>query len=155
MEFYIFCLKSGVVRIVRDHELAVVTEELSIGGTLAVPEGLSTAAIDVTADGAEIAAAVTLAEDAELVFPEGENGMGVLKVASLALSESGVVRIVVPNPDSLRHQKVKLVDCDDVTGSLSGWRGSVPGYPCGAALSLESDGIYAELINPRTLLFVR
>ena len=28
MEFYIFCLKSGVVRIVRDHELAVVTEEL-------------------------------------------------------------------------------------------------------------------------------
>ncbi len=137
------------------HDPAVVTEELSIGGTLAVPEGLSAAAIEVTAAGAEIAAPMTLTGVAELSFTQDGNGFNTLKVTSLVLSDAGVVRLSVTDPKALRHRKVKLVDCAAVTGLLDHWRASVTGWIHGAALFLEPDGIYAELLDPGTFIMVQ
>ena len=137
------------------HDPVAVSGALEIGGTLAVPEGLSAAAVEVTAAGAEIAAPMTLTGVAELSFTQDGNGFNTLKVTSLVLSDAGVVRLSVTDPKALRHRKVKLVDCTAVTGSLDHWRASVTGWIHGAALSMEPDGIYAELLDPATILMVR
>jgi hypothetical protein len=137
------------------HDPVVVSEMLSIGGTLTVPEGLSAAAIDVTADGAEIDAAVTLSGAAELSFTQDGEGFTMLKATSLSLSETGVVRLLVTDAKALRHKKLKLVDCAAVTGTLTRWRTSVTGWEHGASLSLEPDGIYAQLLDPGTVIFVK
>jgi hypothetical protein len=137
------------------HDPVAVSGTLEIGGTLAVPEGLSAATVEVTAAGAEIAAPMTLTGVAELSFTQDGNGFNTLKVTSLVLSDAGVVRLSVTDSKALRHRKVKLVDCAAVTGSLDHWRASVAGWIHGAALSMEPDGIYAELLDPATILMVR
>jgi hypothetical protein len=137
------------------HDPVVVSEMLSIGGTLTVPEGLSAAAIDVTADGAEIDAAVTLSGAAELSFTQDGEGFTMLKATSLSLSETGVVRLLVTDAKALRHKKLKLVDCAAVTGTLTRWRTSVTGWEHGASLSLEPDGIYVQLLDPGTVILVK
>ena len=96
---------------------------------------------------------MTLTGTAKLSFTQGEDGFQTLKVTSLALSDAGVIRLSVTRPRELRHRKVKLIDCAAVTGSIDHWRASAPGYP--VALSVEADGIYAELLDPCTILMVR
>ena len=98
---------------------------------------------------------MTLTGAAELSFPQDGDGFAALKATSLSLSDSGTVRLASDNPNGLRHRKVRLVECSDVTGSLDGWRASLPGYCGGVRLSAESDGIYAEFLNPAFIMTVR
>ena len=134
------------------HDPAVVSEALSIGGRLTVPEGVATPNVAVTSVKAEISGALTLTGAAELSFAECGGEMTALKASSLSLSQTGVVRLSVTNPKALRGKRVVLVECPAVSGSLADWSVVAPDYDYGVLLSVSPEGVVAEFGRPGMII---
>lgn len=139
------------------NEAVAVTDTLSLGGRLAVPNGLSAANLTAVAADAEIEGEFTLGEDATLSFAQigAKAAVSSVRVAALALPATGTIRLTVTNEKALRGKTVKLVDCAAITGSLDGWTTTVDGFDLGVTFTVAEDGLYAEFGRLGALLILR